>query len=197
MIEAAAASAAAAFADEPSLAYSLPDPSKRANMARIFSYYMNLDLWSGSDMFVTSPRCEGIAVWQNQNVKSSWLLQLRAGLLTLPYYAGWHFVRYERKEEKFYQALKNKHAPRRHLYLALLAVAPPYQGKGYAGRLLRPVTAYLDRHDLPCYLETQNMPNVNMYRRYGFELLESTHYPPGTECEVHVMLRKPTVSKLA
>ncbi len=140
---------------------------------------------------VTSPECEGIAIWLTSNAKSPWWNKVRAGLLLLPFRCGWHYLNYSYREEKFAEALKQKHAPKHYMYLALLAVAPEYQGKGYASKLIRPMLNHLDKIGLPCYAETQNRKNVAMYQKYGFELKESTFFPPGSECEVHVLLRNP------
>ena len=45
-------------------------------------------------------------------------------------------------------------APFKHWFLQTVGVSPQFQGKGYAGKLLRPMLSKIDEEDLPCYLET-------------------------------------------
>ena len=58
-----------------------------------------------------------------------------------------------------------------HWYLWLLAVDPPFQGKGLGGELLGPALHAADRARLPCYLETARERNVSFYLRFGFRIL--------------------------
>ncbi len=191
LVDIAAKNASAAFKDEPSNRYAIPDPAKRANLHHIYRYFIKLCVLSGSKAFVTSHDCEGLAIWTMSGTKPSWWHEIQAGVLGLPFRFGWHFLRYTRSEERFADKLKRKYAPNPHMYLSLLSVAPEHQGKGFGSRLIKPMIKYLDANQLPCYLETQNMKNVAMYQNFGFLLLESTFFPPGSNCEVHIMLRKP------
>lgn len=63
-----------------------------------------------------------------------------------------------------------------HWYLALLGVAPAFQGQGVGATLLQPVLSAADRDGIPCYLETSTEGGVRFYQRQGFEVLrvEST-----------------------
>ncbi len=191
-LDAATKCVTAAFADDPSVKYMIPDPEKRANLKYINRYFIKLCMLGGGKVMATSPGCEGVAIWLPSNAKSFWWHKIRAGLLLLPFRLGWHYIFYSYREEQFGERLKKKYAPRQYMYLALLAVDPKHQGKGYASKLIRPMLKELDEAGLPCYAETQNKRNVAMYKRYGFTLLESTFFPPGSECEVHIILRKAT-----
>jgi GNAT superfamily N-acetyltransferase len=90
---------------------------------------------------------------------------------------------------RFANKIKKQYAPSPHKYLALLAVEPSQQGKGFASQLLKPILEKLDRQRLPCYLETQNLKNVNMYRHFGFDLVYETTLPC-TSLPMYVMVRK-------
>jgi len=189
LVHKAAATIASAFMDDPSTHYALPNPARRANLHHIVAYYLRLDLLNGGSIYTVSPECEGVACWHPPGTKTSWLTKLRAGFLRLPLYGGMHYIRYSCQEDRFYEQLKLRHAPDKYVYLALLAVTPECQGLGHASKLIRHMLQYADSQNLPCYVETQNQKNVNMYSNYGFELKESTFYPPGSECEVYVMVR--------
>lgn len=56
-------------------------------------------------------------------------------------------------------------------YLEILGVSPRAQGKGVGSGLLRAILAEI--RDMPCYLETGAEANVRLYRRFGFEVVES------------------------
>ena len=89
---------------------------------------------------------------------------------------------------EFLVAMHKRHAPQRHIHLALLGVDPSFQGQGHGGSLLKSILARLDRENLPCYLDTQNQSNVVFYQRYGFEVVEYTLIP-GTDVNCWAMLR--------
>ncbi|MDK2855962.1 MAG: hypothetical protein PWQ86_1175 [Bacillota bacterium] len=59
--------------------------------------------------------------------------------------------------------------------LAPIAVLPEKQGKGIASKLIRLQLAKIDAEQLPCFLATQDAPNVNIYYRYGFRITSEDH----------------------
>ena len=63
-------------------------------------------------------------------------------------------------------------------YLGVLAVASEAQGRGLGGALMRPILERADRERLPVTLETAKASNVELYRRFGFEVLASELLPP-------------------
>lgn len=91
--------------------------------------------------------------------------------------------------EQFAGKIKEKYSNDTCWYLYSFAVDPAYQGKGYGSMLLKPMLAYLDRAGHDCYLETLKDTNVELYKHYGFELMESTPVP-GTDMILYAMLRK-------
>lgn len=61
--------------------------------------------------------------------------------------------------------------------LAPIAVLPEMQGKGIASKLIRLQLAKIDAEYLPCFLATQDAPNVNIYYRYGFRITSEDRIP--------------------
>jgi ribosomal protein S18 acetylase RimI-like enzyme len=75
-------------------------------------------------------------------------------------------------------------------HLAFVATDPAFQGKGLGTALLTASLKKCDDEGMPAYLETSNVVNQSLYRRFGFEqigLIEIDHAPP-----VFTMLRRPT-----
>jgi ribosomal protein S18 acetylase RimI-like enzyme len=86
------------------------------------------------------------------------------------------------------EKLRKKYAPAKHYYLNTLAVDPAFQGRGFATSLLNPIFERLDKDDIACYVETQNMKNVDMYKHFGFALVHETLIPR-TEQPLYLLLR--------
>jgi ribosomal protein S18 acetylase RimI-like enzyme len=63
-----------------------------------------------------------------------------------------------------------------HWYLAMVGVAPPWQGRGYGSALMRPVLESCDAERVPAYLEASTPRNVALYERNGFEVVEECRY---------------------
>jgi ribosomal protein S18 acetylase RimI-like enzyme len=184
---------ARAFAEDPTTRYLIPDFVKRPNLRYSIEYYLKLSvLGGGGGAFVTSPSCEGVIVWIESERKELFLNRLRAGWPFLPLRCGWsHLLRAAFLDMRFGR-LRQELAPRRHMYPAVLAVDPAYYGQGFASRLMRPMLKLLDEERLPAYLETQNLRNVEMYRRWGFDLLREETMP-GADLKLYLMLRQPKV----
>jgi predicted acetyltransferase len=53
---------------------------------------------------------------------------------------------------------------------------------------MRPMLNYLDEHQQDCYLETLSPVNVEIYKKYGFELKEEVKVP-NTNLTLYAMLR--------
>lgn len=85
--------------------------------------------------------------------------------------------------------VEKRHPADPHWYLALLAVDPRFQGKGYGRLLLEPGLERCDDEGLPAYLETQKEANLAFYHRFGFELREQVVVPGAPP--VWLMWREP------
>ena len=94
---------------------------------------------------------------------------------------------------RFVDTLHRKLVPYPHWYLQIIGVDPAYQGLGFSSRLLRPMLARIDRERMPCYLETEVVRNVTIYRRFGFEVVSEDKLP-GTEVATFAMLRKASIT---
>jgi ribosomal protein S18 acetylase RimI-like enzyme len=176
-----------------------PDPKERKVRTPYFHEFLLRRSYSYSEAFVTSPKLEGMVVWaksDRRRVKGSIWQTLTPGTI-------WPAIRVGRKAlkkmEVFDQYVEKKHrklAPFKHWYLAVLAVAPQYQGKGYGSKLLNGMLSKIDEEGLPCYVETEGEKNVSMYQHFGFKAIDKFVVPDSTETLV-AMLRQPKTKKEA
>jgi GNAT superfamily N-acetyltransferase len=176
MIQAASITCAQAFADDPFVTHLIPDQRKRANLRYGFEYYLRTIRIAGGDLFTTSMNCEGVAIWQDSRNKEPFGLFLRGGNPFLPFRCGLRFVLGDFRAERMGAKIKKACAPEHHVYLALFAVQPQFQGQGYGSRLLRPILNRLDETRTPCYLETQTTKNVSLYQHFDFKLVHETMF---------------------
>ena len=187
-IKAAGAMLARAFYDDPFSVYLIPDDSRRGKLLPYIFEFSTRFGASYGEVYATSPNLEGVAVWlpSEKADMTLWRVMRNGGLSLLPRLGGDLIRRLPALNS--ISSLRKRHAPFRHWYLLLLGVDPVFQGKGYAGNLLRAMLARLDDEHLPCYLETQNEKNVSIYQHYGFQVVAEVPVP-GTEIALWAMLR--------
>jgi len=70
--------------------------------------------------------------------------------------------------------VEQRHPTEPHLYLAVLGVAPEFQGRGVGASLLEPGLALCDSDRLPAYLETSKQRNIAFYARHGFTVIDDS-----------------------
>jgi GNAT superfamily N-acetyltransferase len=189
LVKTAAAAGAAAFRNDPYMAYFFPAESKRHLLADAFGFYIRTSLAAGEHVYAASPRCEGMTIWLDTRDKEPpAVFQCREGMRLL-LKLGPRLVFRLLAADSYLIRLRNKLVKRPHVYLALLAVRPEYQGKGFASKLVKPALEYADAERLPCYLETQNRKNVSLYRHFGFEVIYEG-FVPRTPVYTFSMIRK-------
>jgi predicted GNAT family N-acyltransferase len=52
-----------------------------------------------------------------------------------------------------------------------LGLTKEVRGQGLATQLITPMLERADYEQKPCYLDTHNEANINLYRHYGFEVV--------------------------
>jgi len=190
LLPTAALSGAKAFEDDPYTVALIPDKKKRNCLRYPFEHYLRMSYLSEAQMWTTSRKCEGLAVWMDSLKKEPFLVYLRGGNPFRNLRCGWRYVIGELRANSYAQEIKNKYAPQHHIYLALLAVDPAYQGKGFAGTLLRALIRQAEEQHLACYLETQNEKNVSLYNHFDFKVVFRSVFPM-TNTPMFGMLREP------
>lgn len=94
------------------------------------------------------------------------------------------------KFDRFATKIKRKYVQKNTWYLYSFAVLKNSRGKGVGAKLLKPFLDYFDIEKQSCYLETLKKENVELYKHYGFKLLEEVKVPE-TDMILYAMFREP------
>ncbi|MCL5949218.1 MAG: GNAT family N-acetyltransferase [Candidatus Bathyarchaeota archaeon] len=178
-----------AFKETPSMKYYLPNDAKKEKAVRCF---LSIGVHAGikyGEVYATSSNYEGAAIWVSSDSLpiSTWKMLSSVSLLSVLgfiRYGGLKMMSIGEYVEKAHKRL----APAKHWYLQTIGVEPKFQGKGYSGRLIRPMLAKIDSQHLPCYLETFEEKNASIYEHFGFKVIERASIPQ-TSFENWAMLR--------
>jgi ribosomal protein S18 acetylase RimI-like enzyme len=91
---------------------------------------------------------------------------------------------------KYSDGLHAQYAPDPHWYLFEIGIGDEHRGKGCASKLLNPIMERCDHDQVPCYLETNNSKNVDLYEHFGF-VVKDKGLLPGSDLTHWAMLREP------
>ena len=107
----------------------------------------------------------------------SFLKLLRSVPMPVFFGLGWESGQRMKSFGDYIDGVHKRLTPYKHWFLQTIAVDPQFQGKGYAGKLLRPMLARMDEECLPCYLETIDEENVSLYEHFGFKVVDKSAVP--------------------
>ncbi len=191
--DAAAAVLGRAFAEYDMLRHYFPDENQRHTVADSFVLIALSVCLKYGEVYATSDKMEGVAAWLPPGRAPFGIWQVVRSV-PLPV-----IVRFARQGAgrmqaygRFVDNLHRKLLPEPHWYLQVIGVDPACHGRGFSGRLIRPVLERIDRECMPCALETNIDKNVAIYRRFGFEVI-SEDKMLGTPVTSFLMLRKPLI----
>ena len=162
------------------------------NSEKVVHSFLSIGLHIGikyGEVYATSSNYEGVVIWMlSDNLPiTTWEM-----LSSVPLMAVLGFARHGglkmRHFADFTEKMHKRLAPFKHWYLQAIGVDPKFRGKGYAGKLIRPMLAKIDIQHLPCYIETYE-ENVPIYERFGFKVIERAPVPQ-TSFENWAMLRE-------
>jgi GNAT superfamily N-acetyltransferase len=180
------------FQNDQSLKHYFPDELARK---RIAPYLFSVIVLSGiqyGEAYATSPNLEGVAVWiSSDNYPITYWGLLRSVPLSTIFFIGMYGGFRMRSVRERTDAVHKRLAPFKHWFLQIIGVDPKFQGKGYAGKLLKPMLARIDEEGLPCYLDTLNEINVTLYEHFGFKIIEKAIIPQTSFTNL-AMLREAT-----
>jgi len=179
-----------AFAEYELFRHYFHDERERRAAADTFAFIsLSLCLKYG-EVYTSSEKLEGVAAWLPPGMSPFGIRQIiRSVPISTLVRFGRQGASRMRAYGRFVDNLHRKLVPYPHWYLQIIGVDPAYQGLGFSSRLLRPMLARIDRERMPCFLETNDVKNVAIYRRFGFEVVSEDKLP-GTEVTSFAMLKK-------
>ena len=168
---------AAAFQDDPVIAWIFPDQQRRRAVLPAFMEFRLRNLGFPHDQVWTTTDQAAAAVWLPP--PGRWQLPLLQRLRLLPTLVRFLGLRtaavlggLERMEERHPQ-------DRSHWYLFILGTEPAAQGQGLGSALLAHMLARLDAEGLAGYLESSSERNLAWYGGHGFEVTSEVAIPGG------------------
>lgn len=166
---------AAAFYDDPIASWLFRDDSRRMRqLERGFALFMRR-LYLPAGECLTTEHVAGGALWLppgRWQAPVPTQLRVLAGAAAI---CGREFPRFL----GYSRLLESKHPREDHYYLPFMGVEPGRQGRGIGSALLRPVLERCDSDGLPAYLEASSPRNRDLYKRHGFEVVESVELAAG------------------
>ena len=167
---------AEAFHDDPGFSHLLPDPSDRIDRLRLFFDTELRTIGIPLGRAWTTEEVVGGAVWMPAD---AWRVPVATTLRESPAMIrvfGRHLPLALRS-----RLLMERRHPRRpsHWYLAVMGVAPEWQGKGLGSALMKPALDSLDADGVPSYLESSTPRSRALYQRNGFAVTDEFNLPSG------------------
>lgn len=164
----------AAFIRDPMAVHFFPEIDRRARgLRRVFRAGLEYGLRFGDVEMADDGAA--IAIWLRPGMTSPhWLRILRAGILGIPFAAGWSATGRILSFLRFIDTAHSRAMPGPHWYLFGIAVQPGLQGRGIGAALLQHGLKRARSEGLPCYLETTNVHNLPFYEKHGFRLVQET-----------------------
>lgn len=147
-------------------------------------------------IYADSEELNGFAVWIPMGFNGSKTLPfLLNGGLSLIFHSGFGIIGKLLTYENYAMKLKEHFTGNGDWYLYNISVKKSAQGKGIAGKLLRPMLEFCDNENIVSYLETNKESNVSLYRHFGFELAEEGKIP-GSSVTHYAMVRTPNLKNI-
>ena len=160
---------------------------------------MEISLKTMSDdavIYADSEELNGFAVWLPMGFDGSKTLPFLAnGGLKLIFHSGLCIIGRLLTYETYAMKLKKEFTGNVDWYLYNLTVKKSAQGKGIAGKLLRPMLEFCDNENIVTYLETNKETNVSLYEHFGFELSNKELIPKSSVMH-YAMVRNPDIKNL-
>ncbi len=101
----------------------------------------------------------------------------RTGLLLAPFRFGLTTLARVLGFMEHMDAMHKQSATTAHYYLLMLGVHPQAQGKGVGKILMNHLLERAEQESMPVYLETQSERNLDLYRRFGFNVVIEDSVP--------------------
>jgi len=160
---AVATTIAAAFFDDPTTRWLIPDLERRHQLVEpLFALYADAYIPHGN-VYLTADDM-GAAVWLTPGTELLTPEQGEAFGAALQEVAGPDVARLVQMEEIF----ARHHPDEPYYYMQFLATVPAFQSRGIGSAFLRRMLAEADREQKPAYHEATTPRNRALYERHGY-----------------------------
>jgi len=179
---------AKAFSDYPLFKHILDDNHNKKNIKILTKFIVKYAILYGQ-AYATSPEIEGVILFSDfKDYKFTLLRSLRSGGLSVMKIGREAGIRFNKYDE-FNMKVHKKSITKPHQYLIGIGVDPEKQGQAYGKKLLTSLLEVAEEKNHPCYLETHDDENVEIYKKYGFKVA-SKDVIPGTDIVQFNMLKE-------
>lgn len=130
----------------------------------------------------------GVAAWDGPNAaRTPKRLRLHQWLRKISTYAPWHLRTMRANQD----ILASHHPEFPHWYLDSIVVSEKGRGQGVGSALLEYRLKWLDKMQMPAYLEASSDRSRDLYKRHGFEVQEEIQLEGREEATAWAMVRQP------
>ena len=173
--KAAKVCAKAFFKDELDRYFFPNETTRLYHQERMYKYFLSTNL---NNISVTSKELEGLMVLEKSGSYKTKLTgsDILGGLSLFK--LGLGTIARMIIFQSHALTIRNRLIKAPYWYLSLIVVAPEYQGKGFASKLLKSAIAKADEAQKHIFLETHNPKNLPLYEKFGFRLLDSIILEP-------------------
>ena len=169
---------ARSYSQDPLFCYFIQNEDEAIRNRKLFLLFRFLVKFSlRYGVGFSTPNFEGIATWLSEDKADHTLIrELQAGGLRL-LFLGMDFLKKQAPIVKIIDELRKKFAPRPYCFLYTLGVEPTLQKKGYSSLLIKPMLDILERSNQNIFLETETAENVEIYKHFGFTIVDKIYLP--------------------
>lgn len=189
-VNAAVPIVARAFAEDPALAYLLPDPRDQEVLGPwlVATWIRYARGWGRA---WCTEGLEGVALRRPPGATDlhPWGV-IASGMVWTPFQLGFGASRRLLAAARATDARHAKTMPSPHWYCWMIAVDPAHPGEGHGSALMAHTFDQADMAELPCYLETTHERALAIHTAHGFEVV-SDDVVPDSELRVWTMCRMP------
>lgn len=157
-----------AFQHDPCLNWLVENVSNKNKLKVIVDYVVDETLCTGHIYFTKDKNA--VVLWKNEN-QEKFSFQFIKRNLSFLFQMGIKCVIKNLKMGN----LSHTHFPKnsRYYYLYMIGVLSEAQGKGLASKLINPILQECKLKNVPVFLETANPINVDIYKKKGFEIIDT------------------------
>ena len=157
-----------AFQKDPCLNWLVEKVNNRNKLKVIVNYVVDETLCAGSIFFTNDKKA--VVLWKNENKEKFSFRFIKRNLAFL-FQMGIKCVVKNLKMGN----VSHTHFPKdsKYYYLYMIGVLSEAQGKGLASKLMNPILQDSKLKNVPVFLETANPRNVEIYKKKGFEIIDT------------------------